>query len=150
MRLLAICARILLSCFSAFRNDSSVLYFKSPKKLIFPTKMEIFSFILFVRTIRASANFLIAPTDTISPSADSFIVAMRERLRQSQKKMARWILRHSRKRESKKFVDIFSPRIFAKEANGHEKGISPLLTYIRIGRGEREIRLRTSGDLHRR
>lgn len=82
--------------------------------------MEIFSFILFVCTIRASANFLIAPTDTISPSADSFIVAMRERLRQSQQKIAQWILRHSRKMESKKFVDIFSPRIFAKEANGHE------------------------------
>jgi hypothetical protein len=109
MRLLAIRARILLSCFSAFRNNSSVLYFKSLKKLRFPTKMEIFSFILFVRTIRASANFLIAPTDTISPSADSFIVAMRERLRQSQQKMARWILKHSRKMESKKFVDIFSP-----------------------------------------
>ena len=78
--------------------------------------MEIFSFILFVRTIRASANFLIAPTDTIRMSADSFIVAMRERLRQSQQKIAQWILRHSRKMESKKFVDIFSPRIFAKEA----------------------------------
>ena len=78
--------------------------------------MEIFSLILFVRTIRASANFLIAPTDTISPSADSLIVAMHERLRQSQQKMARWILRHSRKRKSKKIVDIFSPRIFAKEA----------------------------------
>lgn len=78
--------------------------------------MEIFSFILFVRTIRASAHFLIVPTDTISPSADSFIVAMRERLRQSQQKMARWILRHSRKMESKNFVDIFSPQIFAKEA----------------------------------
>ena len=78
--------------------------------------MEIFSFILFVRTIRASANFLIAPTDTISPSADSFIVAMRERLRQSQQKIAQWILRHSRKMESKKFVDIFSLQIFAKEA----------------------------------
>lgn len=78
--------------------------------------MEIFSFILFVRTIRASINFLIAPTDTISPSADILIVAMRERLHQSQQKMARWILRHSRKRESKKIVDIFSPRIFAKEA----------------------------------
>ena len=82
--------------------------------------MEIFSFILFVRTIRVSANFLIAPTDTISPSADSLIVAMRERLRLSHQKLTRWILRHSRKRESKKFVDIFSPRIFAKEANGHE------------------------------
>ena len=78
--------------------------------------MEIFSFILFVRTIRASANFLIAPTDTISPSADSFIVAMRERLRLSHQKLARWILRHYRKRESKKIVDIFSPQIFAKEA----------------------------------
>ena len=78
--------------------------------------MEIFSLILFVRTIRASANFLIAPTDTISPSADSFIVAMRERLHQSQQKMTQWILRHSRKRKSKNFVDIFSPRIFAKEA----------------------------------
>lgn len=150
MRLLVIRARILLSCFSAFRNDSSVLYFKSPKKLRFPTKMEIFSFILFVRTIRASDNFLIAPTDTIRMSADSLIVAMRERLRLSHQKLTRWILRHSRKRESKKIVDIFSPQIFAKEANGHEKGISPLLTYIRIGRGEREIRLRTSGDLHRR
>ena len=83
--------------------------------------MEIFSFILFVRTIRVSANFLIASTDTIRMSADSLIVAMRKRLRQSQQKMARWILRHSRKMESKKFVDVFSPRIFAKEANGHEK-----------------------------
>ena len=82
--------------------------------------MEIFSFILFVRTIRASANFLIAPTDTISPSADALIVAMRERLRLSHQKLTRWILRHSRKRESKKIVDIFSPRTFAKEANGHE------------------------------
>jgi len=100
MRLLAIRARILLGCFSDFRNDSSVLYFKSPKKLRFPTKMEIFSFILFVRTIRVSANFLIAPTDTISPSADSLIVAMRERLRLFHQKLTRWILRHSRKRES--------------------------------------------------
>ena len=78
--------------------------------------MEIFSLILFVRTIRVSANFLIAPTDTISPSADSLIVAMRERLRLFHQKLTRWILRHSRKRESKNFVDIFSPRIFAKKA----------------------------------
>ena len=82
--------------------------------------MEIFSFILFVRTIRASANFLIAPTDTISPTADSLIVAMRERLRQSQQKIAQWILKHSRKRESKNFVDIFSPRKSTKGAKEHE------------------------------
>ena len=82
--------------------------------------MEIFSLILFVRTIRTSANFLIAPTDTISPSADSFIVAMRKRLCLSHQKLTCWILRHSRKMESKNFVDIFSPRIFAKKANGHE------------------------------
>ena len=80
--------------------------------------MEIFSLILFVRTIRASANFLIAPTDTISPSADSLIVAMRERLRLSHQKLTRWILRHSRKRESKKFVDILAHEYSRKRRMG--------------------------------
>ena len=150
MRLLATSAQILFRIFLVFRKTVSILCFKNQRMVRFQTKTEIFIPVLLVSTIRLSASFLIASADRISAPADSLIVAPRERCGQNQAGAQRFSLRHWRERKSKKIVDIFSPRIFAKKAKEHEKGISPLLTYIRIGRGEIEIRLRTSGDLHRR
>lgn len=85
-----------------------------------PEKREIFSLILLVRTVRLSASFLIASADRISAPADSLIVASRERCGQNQTGAQRFSLRHWREMKSKKFVDIFHPRMFAKETNGHK------------------------------